>query len=1134
MHRLYIGIIHLVLVLIVFSTPTFSQVVMDELIFSSPRGFYVNSFTLEISNSTPGTVIKFTKDGSDPFTSPTSQSLPSPAAVNIDPTDTIDRYKAPGVVIRACAVKDGILLTKQITQTYLFLDRVEELSPEGPKPGIGWPDPVPGIRFQQQGIKYGLNAAVLHDLRYQGKIKNSLLFIPTISVVTDLKNLFDPDSGIYVNPLFRESEWEKSASVELLNPDGSPGFQINAGLRIRGGWGRTQNNYKHAFRLFFRKEYGDGKLRYPLFGDEGVTEFDNIDLRTSQNYSWAYDGGGDGHEYTEIREVFSRDTQRDMKQPYTRSRYYHLYINGTYWGVYQTQERSEASFGESYLGGSNSDYDVVKVNVGDNLSTYVIEATDGNLDTYQMLWENAVKGFDSDETYYKVQGLNPDGSRNPNYPVLVDIGNLIDYMLCSIYVADSDGPVTRGGGPNNFYGMKNRNADQGFIFLRHDAETSLLDIQFDVTTPTNTGIQFGQFNPRWLHQKLTSHPEYCLHLYDHVYKHFFNNGVFTPQACRNRFLERKQQLEDAVIVESARWGDTYSAVPRTKDDDWQVAVDWILNTFFPARTEVVLKQLLDRKLYPAFDPPIFNLTSGIIPKGTSLTMNAAEGTVYYTVDGNDTHVSATMQKASQTILVPRNAPKRILVPTTTVNAKWKYDAKFNDSTWQLCNTSPGGIGYDLGSTYDDDISFDVQNQMYTKNSTCMIRIPFQVTADQLKDFNYLTLRVQYNDGIAVYLNKNSSPLVSKNLAGSLTWNSHASAVHSGKFIESIDLTQYLSYLVAGQNLLGIQGLNITPGDSTFFISVELIAGNTMKSSGPVSPSAVAYSGPIPINHTTKVKARVYKDDQWSALNEIFVWVPEGNENLKITEIMYHPLGEGGVDEKEFEFIEFKNIGNTSLDISEFKFTYGINYMFPTGTSIDSSAHLVIASNDIAFESRYHFVPFGKYSGQLSNAGDTLVLLSNTGDTVMNFSYGDDYPWPSSPDGLGYSLIRIPDELYQDLNNPESWHASLMINGNPGKDDRITAVETEKVSQPRQFILRQNYPNPFNPSTTITFSLPSKSFVTIKIYDLIGREIATVVSEELGEGSYVRQWSAQGISSGVYFYRIRAGNFVETKKMILLR
>ena len=86
------------------------------------------------------------------------------------------------------------------------------------------------------------------------------------------------------------------------------------------------------------------KLRYPLFGDEGAEEFEGVDLRTSQNYSWSYEGGnGDSHD-TFVREVFSRDTQRDMGQPYTRSRYYHLYINGHYWGLFQTQERPEASY----------------------------------------------------------------------------------------------------------------------------------------------------------------------------------------------------------------------------------------------------------------------------------------------------------------------------------------------------------------------------------------------------------------------------------------------------------------------------------------------------------------------------------------------------------------------------------------------------------------------------------------------------------------------------------------------------------------------------------------------------------------------------------------------------------------------
>jgi len=83
-------------------------------------------------------------------------------------------------------------------------------------------------------------------------------------------------------------------------------------------------------------------------------------------------------------------------------------------------------------------------------------------------------------------------------------------------------------------------------------------------------------------------------------------------------------------------------------------------------------------------------------------------------------------------------------------------------------------------------------------------------------------------------------------------------------------------------------------------------------------------------------------------------------------------------------------------------------------------------------------------------------------------------------------------------------------------------------------LRQNYPNPFNPSTTISFTLPSRSFVTLKVFDIIGREVAAIVSEEMSEGTYTRQWNASAFASGVYFYRLQAGSFVQTKKLIVVK
>ena len=98
----------------------------------------------------------------------------------------------------------------------------------------------------------------------------------------------------------------------------------------------------------------------------------------------------------------------------------------------------------------------------------------------------------------------------------------------------------------------------------------------------------------------------------------------------------------------------------------------------------------------------------------------------------------------------------------------------------------------------------------------------------------------------------------------------------------------------------------------------------------------------------------------------------------------------------------------------------------------------------------------------------------------------------------------------------------------------SGIENTGSSIPDKFELSQNYPNPFNPTTNINFSISNAQFVTLKIYDMLGKEIATLVNEKLNAGSYKVNWNASAISSGVYYYRITAGNFVETKKMILLK
>ena len=102
----------------------------------------------------------------------------------------------------------------------------------------------------------------------------------------------------------------------------------------------------------------------------------------------------------------------------------------------------------------------------------------------------------------------------------------------------------------------------------------------------------------------------------------------------------------------------------------------------------------------------------------------------------------------------------------------------------------------------------------------------------------------------------------------------------------------------------------------------------------------------------------------------------------------------------------------------------------------------------------------------------------------------------------------------------------------------TGIQDELINSPNGFVLKQNYPNPFNPSTSIQYAINSTQFVTLKVYDALGNEIATLVNEEKGAGVYQVDFTpTSGIkqsSSSVYFYRLQAGSYSETKKMILLK
>jgi CotH kinase protein/Lamin Tail Domain/Chitobiase/beta-hexosaminidase C-terminal domain len=653
----------------------------DSILFSHPAGFYSSVFTLTLTSSDNLAKIVYTIDGSNPQTSATAILAGTTATISVNPSSTSGRPKTPAFIVRASLKKSGSAISLPATRTYIFIDKVKTQA----YPGGDWPE----TNINGQIIDLEMDPKVVNDGRYTADMGDALLALPSISIVTDLAGLFDPATGIYVNATEHGQDWERLCSVELINPDGTGGFSINAGLRIRGGWSRHGNYPKHAFRFFFREEYGAAKLNYPLFGDEGVSEFDNFDLRCEENYSWA---NGSEHN-TMVREVFSRDTQRDMNQPYTRSRYYHLYLDGMYWGIYQTQERSEAQYASDYLGGSASDYDVIKVNIDD--FQYDIEATDGLTDSWNKIYTMCQTGFSDNANYFKLEGKDAQGNPVKGSEVMVDLDNLIDYMLLIFYTGNFDAPTTAFSGnynPNNFFAVDNRNdRSEGFVFFAHDSEHSLMvepispgtgldenrvEINMNVTS-------FNKFHPQWLHYKLTSNPEYRIRFADRVLLRMTGEGALTESKSLERFDKRVAEVEPAVIAESARWGDMWSSVPYTKDDTWLPEIDAVEYEFFPYRTGIVLDQLRQADLYPALLPPTVS-HSGTEITGPNQTLGSgdriairntnATGNVYYTTDGSDP------RKAGGSV-----SPSAIRCEgdyTLDINSPMAFEARvFNGSTW---------------------------------------------------------------------------------------------------------------------------------------------------------------------------------------------------------------------------------------------------------------------------------------------------------------------------------------------------------------------------------------------------------------------------------------------------------------------
>ncbi len=215
--------------------------------------------------------------------------------------------------------------------------------------------------------------------------------------------------------------------------------------------------------------------------------------------------------------------------------------------------------------------------------------------------------------------------------------------------------------------------------------------------------------------------------------------------------------------------------------------------------------------------------------------------------------------------------------------------------------------------------------------------------------------------------------------------------------------------------------------------------------GALSSSAQPYSAPLALTNAVFLRARVRDGANWSALVEASFYVLQDFSGLRVTEIMYNPPPLGPFGSDDLEFLELKNTGTNTLDLSGLQFTDGIQFAFTNGTRLLPGTFFVLARSPGILAIRHPGVTVhGAYSNKLDNGGEKLTLAHVLGTNVFSFSYNNAGPWPITPDGYGFSLVRA--NLAGNPDSPTNWRPSANLGGSPGADDPAVSIPAAVINE----------------------------------------------------------------------------------------
>ncbi len=926
---------------------TFSGFVGDTK-FSLDRGIYDAPFDLEITTTTAGAEIRYTLDGTPPG--------PGVGRVYSGPISITGT-----TIVRAMAHKADFRPTNVDTHTYIF----------------------PGDVVDQPRMR----AAITQSPTYGPQMLDSLKAVPTISLVTGNTGFLDESAG--------NIRSEHQTSVEMMFPDGTPGFQEDGGLSNYGG--RFTNFRKKSFRVAFRSEFGATKLKYPIFdGFEyenfpPADKFDVINLR-SGSHDMASRGAYMSNRFTD-------DSMIEMGNIAPHGRFVHVYLNGNYWGQYHLRERWSADMAQSYYGGPEADYEAVNAN--DNFVNDE-EVYDGQGD----FWA---------ETKNLVGGVDPFANSQDH----LDVANIIDFML--LWVS--------GNSESEFRNFGSRAQGVPFKFMIKDADGYL------------RGASSGKAShpgPLSVMTRMSSDPEFKILLADRIHEHFFNDGALTPAKNIARLQRRVDEARLGFVSEGARWGDVFR-----EPASWESYQTNLVNNHFPGLAQTMIGRFKANGMYPDIIAPVFNRHGGSVSNDTPLTMSTDADTIYYTFDGSDPRLTGGAPNPGATVASFGGGGPVGQQPVTymTTGHEWKFlddgsdrgtawsAIDFDDTGWES-GPSPLGYGGDGEATLID-FGGDTQNKFATTYYRTTIEIP-----DPSVFLNFL-LRVKYDDSAAVYIN--GVEQFRQNLAAGAGFDDFANGTVADESGWK-DSTLPTTALVAGINTIAVE-IHQGSGTSSDTRLDLTLRGQTTDVGG----GGDNVTDPFVITQPTLIRTRAYNSTsgQWSALNEAFFSIDTvlaDASNLVVSELHYRPANPttpeelaASSDRDDFEFLEMLNIGGSALDMNDVRFGAGINFNFPDNVVLGVGERLLLVRDRVAFEARYGppAVPSFEYTGRLSNDGEQIVILGRGIEAIKDFIYNDKAPWPTTPDGEGSSLALINAASNPDHAESSNWIASRNLGGSPG-------------------------------------------------------------------------------------------------------